>query len=227
MCDPPSVPSPICSLPLELIYLILSFLPLSSVYKLGATNKHFYGLISTNQHFWRFKLFRRHAIKLRSPDPEDDAQSPDFKDSATAGLIADTSLRGCREVYLIYSEQFAAFLRHLRKTRDPSIGLGSFLKSLLPRSWGWTHDFARLDPAFSARLALFGPGIESPKTKLLVHKMVNSHTSVFNALDFVAGLPGGFGSGVRIDFQNSYKFDLMCLYTNSIHVRESHRGVCR
>ena len=35
---------------------------------------------------------------------------------------------------------------------------------------------------------------------------------------------GGFGSGVRIDFQKMYTFDLMCLYTNSSRVRSNHKG---
>jgi hypothetical protein len=57
-----------------------------------------------------------------------------------------------------------------------------------------------------------------------IFKVVNSHTCLFNALDFVNGLPGGFGSGVRIDFRKMYKFDLMCLYTNSQRVREHQKG---
>ncbi len=57
--------------------------------------------------------------------------------------------------------------------------------------------------------------------------MINSHTSVFDALSFIPGLPGGFGSGVRIDFRKTHIFDLMCLYTNSARVRENQRGVDR
>ena len=56
---------------------------------------------------------------------------------------------------------------------------------------------------------------------------MNSHTSLFDALSFVSGLPGGFGSGVRIDFRKTYTFDLMCLYTNSARVRETQRGIDR
>ena len=51
-------------------------------------------------------------------------------------------------------------------------------------------------------------------------KIVNSHTCLFDSDrgHLVKGLPGGFGSGVRIDFRKMYKFDLMCLYTNSQQV---------
>ncbi len=104
-----------------------------------------------------------------------------------------------------------------------SSNLERFLRSLLPKylSAGNRRFF---DPDFSARLALFGPGIESVNTKHVVHKIVNSHTCLFNAVDFVNGLPGGFGAGVRIDFRRMYKFDLMCLYTNSQRVREHQKG---
>ena len=99
-------------------------------------------------------------------------------------------------------------------------------RSFLPKSWQLSSGFY-LDPSFSASCALFGPGIESENTKHLVHKMVNAHTSLFNAVDFVPGLPGGFGSGVRIDFRAMYTLDLMCLYTNSERIRESRRGLER
>jgi hypothetical protein len=77
------------------------------------------------------------------------------------------------------------------------------------------------------KLALFGPGIESPYTKHLVHKMVTSHTSLFDATGFISGLPGGFGSGVKIDMRKSRAFDLVCLYTNSAKVREGRAAATR
>jgi hypothetical protein len=46
------------------------------------------------------------------------------------------------------------------------------------------------DPDFSARCALFGPGIESARTKHLVHRIVNARDDLFEAVEFVSGLPG-------------------------------------
>jgi hypothetical protein len=46
------------------------------------------------------------------------------------------------------------------------------------------------DPEFAARCALFGPGIESARTKHLVHRVVNAHDDLFEAKGFVPGLPG-------------------------------------
>ena len=44
---------------------------------------------------------------------------------------------------------------------------------------------------FGLRLVLFGPGIESEHTKLLVHKIVSARSSTFDAVEFIKGLPGG------------------------------------
>ncbi len=80
------------------------------------------------------------------------------------------------------------------------------------------------DAEESTRLALFGPGIESPNTKHLVHKVVNSHNNVFDAVNSIPGQTGGFGSGVRIDFRKLQTFDLICLYSNSARIRETLQG---
>ena len=68
---------------------------------------------------------------------------------------------------------------------------------------------------------MFGPGIESTKTKLLVQKIVNARSSTFYAVEFTKGLPGGIGSGVRINYKQMYSFDLMCLYSNFVKIRET------
>ena len=76
----------------------------------------------------------------------------------------------------------------------------------------------------SFRLAIFGPGIESRRNKKFIFKMINAHNSSLNAKTFVPGLPGGMGSGVRIDFNNLYTFDLICLYTNTLRLRQTLSG---
>lgn len=106
-----------------------------------------------------------------------------------------------------------------------NVNLDKLLRTFLPKFL--LPPSSIIDPNFVPKIALFGPGIESPHTKHLVHKIVNAHTNIFDAEGFVPGLPGGFGSGVRIDFRKSFKFDLMCLYTNSSKVREYQKGVTR
>ena len=80
------------------------------------------------------------------------------------------------------------------------------------------------DENHSFRIAIFGPGIESRRNKKFIFKMINTHSSSLNAKTFVPGLPGGLGSGVRIDLNNVYTFDLICLYTNTLRLREMSAG---
>lgn len=120
--------------PLELLYTILSYLPLNGVYKLGACSKTLYAFIHGNENLWRFKLTHRHGIHYLRQDQDQDGSKTGL-DTDKKALIADPSLQGCREVFLIYSEEFGSFLRRLRSNRNE---LGTFLKSLIPRSWGIT-----------------------------------------------------------------------------------------
>ena len=102
--------------------------------------------------------------------------------------------------------------------------IGSCLKQLvldiLPRLLAFYVSMP-VEEQCSARLVLFGPGIESVNTKLIVHKIVNARSSTFDAIEFIKGLPGGIGSGVRINYKHMYNFDLMCLYSNSEAIRET------
>merc|ERR1719411_1693354 len=77
------------------------------------------------------------------------------------------------------------------------------------------------------RLIMFGPGIESDHTQLS-DRILNSHDNGLNATDLVPALvPGGFGSGVRIEFKQISSFDLICLYINSKRVRSNLKGSSR
>ena len=98
--------------------------------------------------------------------------------------------------------------------------LENSIKDILPRLLAFYVSLPAEEQC-SARLVLFGPGIESANTKLLVHKIVNARSSTFDAVEFIKGLPGGIGSGVRINYKHMYNFDLMCLYSNSESIRES------
>ena len=103
---------------------------------------------------------------------------------------------------------------------DPfRVMLENSIKDMLPRLLAFYVQLPQEEQC-SARLVLFGPGIESPSTRHLVHKIVNARSSTFDAVEFIKGLPGGIGSGVRINYKHMYNFDLMCLYTNSEIIRE-------
>ena len=119
----------------------------------------------------------------------------------------------------MYSKEYHNFAC---KTFFPKNGKKSDMRKLLDYILGhWNSSKSDPDET-SFRLGMLGPGIESRKTKQLVNRMVNAHNSCLNAVSFVPGLSaGGFGSGVRIEFKQSYIFDLLCLYTNCYKVRDT------
>ena len=139
------------------------------------------------------------------------------------GLAYDPRLQGNREIQVIYSPEFRRIMieRNGKAKQDPFRAmLENSIKDILPRLLAFYVSLPAEEQC-SARLVLFGPGIESVNTKLLVHKIVNARSSTFDAVEFIKGLPGGIGSGVRINYKHMYNFDLMCLYSNSESIRES------
>jgi len=139
------------------------------------------------------------------------------------GVAYDPRLQGNREISVIYSPEFRRIMieRNGKAKQDPfRVMLENSIKDMLPRLLAFYVSLP-VEEQCSARLVLFGPGIESVNTKLLVHKIVNARSSTFDAVEFIKGLPGGIGSGVRINYKHMYNFDLMCLYTNSESIRES------
>ena len=106
---------------------------------------------------------------------------------AFVGLVCDPALQGNKELYLIYSKEFQTELRLTRQKICERSNFEKLLRHLMPKILS-TRSFC--DPNFAARCALFGPGIESSRTKHLVHRIVNAHDGLFEAKGFVPGLPG-------------------------------------
>lgn len=216
-------------LPVELLHRILSSLPLSSVHILGSVNRRLHALIHQDDRLWRFKVRKTHRLLLLREETEEEPEDDDYGEQDDfEALLRDPTLRGHKELFLLYADEFKEALKQHRerdrrsRSEAPLRTLRAFLPRFLLRG-----DGSLADDEIQARLALFGPGIESAHTKHLVHKVVNSHTDLFDALAFVSGLPGGFGSGVKISFRQAHAFNLMCLYTNSGRVRENQKGVDR
>ena len=110
-------------------------------------------------------------------------------------IIKDPTLHGNKELFLLHSKEFQKAVRNVRSDREGKSEwekwfqfIQTQLNNQLNRNGRFLDSFH--DGTFRPRLALFGPGIESPRTKHLVHRMVQAHNSSFNAIDFVAGLPG-------------------------------------
>ena len=110
-------------------------------------------------------------------------------------IIKDPTLHGHKELFLLHSKEFQKAVRNVRSDMEGKSEwekwfqfIQTHLNSQLHKNGRFLDSFH--DGSFKPRLALFGPGIESPRTKHLVHRMVQAHNSSFNAIDFVAGLPG-------------------------------------
>ena len=123
-----------------------------------------------------------------SNENEDKVASP-------LAVIQDPTLHGNKELFLLHSKEFQRAVKSVRSDKEGKSEwekwfqfIQTHLNSQLHKNGRFLDSFH--DGSFQPRLALFGPGIESPRTKHLVHRMVQAHNSSFNAIDFVAGLPG-------------------------------------
>ena len=189
------------------------------VCRLGATCHAGYS-VTHDEQVWGLHLVREYGVMYVRDvgDLEVDGVG------AVEGVVLDPTLQGNREMSVIYSSQFKRIMIDRNQSRQVQDPLRSILENslgdILPRLMAFYVNIPAEEQC-SARLVLFGPGIESENTKLLVHKIVNARSSTFDAVEFIKGLPGGIGSGVRINYQHMYNFDLMCLYSNFESVREN------
>ena len=203
------------SLPEELLVQILNRLPVPSICQLGATNRHLYQRIQLNEEYWRRRL--RMDLRLVIQDHCDSTSTCLMKKNMD-GLIHDPNVVTSKEMYLIYCKEFQRGRANLIKKANG----GNFIANLFHY---FTSEKSVEVHNNSYRLAFFGPGIESRRSKKFIFKMINAHNNGLNATTFVPGLPGGVGSGVRIDFDDRlHTFDLICLYTNTYPLRETFQG---
>ncbi|XP_023334215.1 F-box only protein 4 [Eurytemora carolleeae] len=217
-------------LPEEIIHQIVSFLSLQDLCQVGATCRYAYGL-THNEQFWAFQMLKDCKL-LYIPEPSGLKDCWPNKKFPVDGVLCDPNLQGNRELFIIYSAEFRRMTRekwNKKKRKDPfrtMLESNSVVKDILPRLLAFYVNLPQEEQC-SARLVLFGPGIESERTQDLVHKIVNARSSTFDAVEFIRGLQGGVGSGVRINYKHMYNFDLMCLYTNRQNERLSNKGETR
>ena len=151
---------------------------------------------------WRRRVKRHLHIKLLYEEGNskegiqlNDCRESDDKLVSPSAIIQDPTLHGNKELFLLHSKEFQKAVRTVRSDKEGKSEwekwfhfIQTHLNSQLHKNGRFLDSFH--DGSFQPRLALFGPGIESPRTKHLVHRMVQAHNSSFNAIDFVAGLPG-------------------------------------
>jgi len=209
-------------LPSEIIQHLASFLSLQDICQLGATCRQGHSL-THDENFWKLQVRKEFGLYITTEMKTVAEALTTTSRWPLEGVAYDPSIQGNREISVIYSPEFKRIMieRNGKSKQDPfRTMLENSIKDILPRLLAFYVSLPAEEQC-SARLVLFGPGIESNNTKLLVHKIVNARSSTFDAVEFIKGLPGGIGSGVRINYKHMYNFDLMCLYSNSESIRES------
>jgi len=209
-------------LPTEIIQHIVSYLSLQDICQLGATCRHGHSL-THDEAFWEFQVRKQFSLFFTTDLSSLSEAMARNSRYPLEGVAYDPSVQGNREISVIYSPEFRRIMieKNGKAKQDPFRAmLENSIKDMLPRLLAFYVSLP-VEEQCSSRLVLFGPGIESVNTKLLVHKIVNARSSTFDAIEFIKGLPGGIGSGVRINYKHMYNFDLMCLYTNSESISES------
>eukprot|EP00092_Neocalanus_flemingeri_P010169 GFUD01010959.1.p1 GENE.GFUD01010959.1~~GFUD01010959.1.p1 ORF type:complete len:400 (+),score=126.28 GFUD01010959.1:108-1202(+) len=203
-------------LPIEIVQHIVSYLSLQDICHLGATCRHGHSL-TQDEYFWEFQVRKQFGLYFTADLSKVTEALTKSTHHPLEGVAYDPNVQGNREISVIYSPEFRRIMieRKGKAKQDPFRAM----KDILPRLLAFY--VSSPEEYFSARLALFGPGIESTNTKLLVHKIVDARSSTFDAVEFIKGLPGGIGSGVKINYNHMYNFDLMCLYSNSESIRET------
>merc|ERR1719334_1406715 len=209
-------------LPSEIIQHLVSFLSLQDICQLGATCRQGHSL-THDENFWKLQVRKEFGLYITTEMKTVAEALTTTSRWPLEGVAYDPSIQGNREISVIYSPEFKRIMieRNGKSKQDPfRTMLENSIKDILPRLLAFYVSLPAEEQC-SARLVLFGPGIESANTRLLVHKIVNARSSTFDAVEFIKGLPGGIGSGVRINYKHMYNFDLMCLYSNSESIRES------
>jgi len=216
-------------LPEEILHHIVSFLSLQDLCHMGATCRFAYCL-THNESFWAFQMLKDSKL-LYVPASAELRQHWPHSRFTVDGVLCDPNMQGNRELYIIYSTEFRRITRdkwNKKKRKDPFRTMLEYnsVKDILPKLLAFYVSLPQEEQT-SSRLVLFGPGIESERTQDLVHKIVNARSSTFDAVEFIRGLQGGVGSGVRINYKHMYNFDLMCLYTNRHRERLDNKGEAR
>ncbi|XP_040010345.1 F-box only protein 4 [Xiphias gladius] len=200
-------------LPVDLQFLIMTFLSPADICRLGATSR-FWRAMVRDPLLWRYFLLRDmphwpsidHVTmpqleSLEVPLINEDESLDDRKEGEDKGLESKCDymseyLKGCpscRQRWL--------------PTRPPYEVVTSFLQSLVPSS--------------EPRYAMFGPGMEYLDVSLV--------TRLMHAPDVlpVSGTPhrqiNGVGSGISYMFNNQHKFNILTLYSTNRAERERAR----
>ncbi|CAK6950609.1 F-box only protein 4 isoform X1 [Scomber scombrus] len=213
MDDEESQPCYLDSLPVDVHFLIMTFLSPADICRLGATSQYWRAMVR-DPLLWRFFLLRDMPYwpsidHLTMPQLEL-LDSPLVSENE---ILDDTEEEGDQrmESKLDYMAEYLKGCPSCRQKWLPSRPtykvVTSFLQSLVPSS--------------EPRYAMFGPGMEKLDVSLV--------TRLMRAPDVlpVSGTPhrqiNGIGSGISYMFKNQHKFNILALYSTNRAERERAR----
>ncbi|XP_047448464.1 F-box only protein 4 [Mugil cephalus] len=201
------------SLPVDVQFLIMTFLSPANICVLGATSRYWRAMVR-DPLLWRYFLFR----DMPTWPSIDHLSMPDLKLLDAPLISEDDSLDNRAEgeekgttLKFDYMSEYLKGCPSCRQqwlpTRPTYQVVTSFLQSLVPSS--------------EPRYAMFGPGMEQLDVSLV--------TRLMHAPDVlpVSGTPqrqiNGIGSGISYMFNNQHKFNVLTLYSTNRAERERAR----
>ncbi|XP_068167274.1 F-box only protein 4 isoform X3 [Antennarius striatus] len=197
-------------LPVEVQFLILTFLSPTDILWLGATSRYWRALVS-DPLLWKYFLLRdmpywpsiNHVTmpKLDIPLINEDKSTNDTREGADKEMDSRCDymtayLKGCPSCKQIWLPSHSAF--------EVVISL-----------------FQSLVPSAKPRYAMFGPGMEQLDVSLfgrLIHAQ-----DILPRADTQHRQINGIGSGITFMFNNKHKFNILTLYTTNRAERERAR----
>ncbi|CAF91872.1 unnamed protein product, partial [Tetraodon nigroviridis] len=198
------------SLPVDVQFLIMTFLSPADICRLGATSKYWRAMVR-DPLLWRYFLFRDmpHWTSIdHLTMPQMDAPVIDVDESL------DDREEGNHKGMELKFDYMSEYLKGSPSCRQQWLPsrpaydvVTSFLQSLVPSP--------------EPRYAMFGPGMEELDVSLV--------TRIMHAPDVlpISGIPhrqiNGIGSGISYIFNNQHKFNILTLYSTFRAEREQAR----
>ncbi|XP_068614092.1 F-box only protein 4-like isoform X1 [Brachionichthys hirsutus] len=197
-------------LPVEVQFLILTFLSPADIFCLGATS-HYWRALVRDPLLWKYFLLRdmpywpsiNHVTmpKLDAPLINEDERADDRKEGADKGTDSKCD----------YMTEYLKGFPSCRQQWVPSQSAYEVVSSL----------FQSLVASAKPRYAMFGPGLEQLEVSL-VGRLVHAR-DILPMADDQHRQTNGIGSGISYMFNNKHQFNILTLYTTNRAERERGR----
>ncbi|KAG5260815.1 hypothetical protein AALO_G00296910 [Alosa alosa] len=188
------------TLPVEMQFLIITFLSPQDLCRLGGTSRYWRALIQ-DPSLWKYFLLR--DMPLWSSI--DHLSMPDMESLERA--LSESSESESRDFMADYLKACPACCGLWHQSRPAYEAVTSFLKSMVVTA--------------EPRFAMFGPGLEKLEVSL-VTTMLNS-PNILPVTGVTQRQINGIGSGISFMYSDQHKFNILTLYSTNRTERERAR----